>query len=171
MYFDGKNDPDDATMKREVGGDARPTCRASGTPATSRRCSATRTWTRTACRTTIGHQEGGGEHQGACWRVRRRRQPTMTPWTDDNTADNVGAAGNVATDTKADGSRRNADLHPGRGRRGHVPGAGRRPDRGWPPARMLDYETKNTYMVTVMARGPPRRIRLHPRDHYGHRRG
>ena len=35
----------------------------------------------------------------------------------------------------------------------------------------LDYETKNTYMVTVMAEGPPRRIRLHPRHHHGHRRG
>ena len=35
----------------------------------------------------------------------------------------------------------------------------------------LDYETKKSYMVTVMATDPERPQRLHRRDHQGHQRG
>ena len=55
---------------------------------------------------------------------------TTTPWTDDNSADNVGAA---VDGHRHQGQRlsRDADLQPGRGRCGQVPGAaGQRPDRG-----------------------------------------
>ena len=130
-----------------------------------RRCSATRTRTPPACRTTNGHEKVEENTKAAELHVdgvavdgqttladnvgRRLRPPTPTPTL---TAPRWGDASNAARQDDTD--------HSG-GTTGQIEvGAGTK----------LDYETKDTYMVTVTAETPLAQ-RHHHGDHHGHQRG